>query len=322
MKNSAETVIPIYLCCDENYAPQLCTVAASVVDNTQSPLHFIVLTAGLSDSAKSNIAKACGANEVSFVSVAEYSRFFDEFPLLHSHISIATCYRYLIPLLDFPYEKGIYLDCDVLVCGDIRGLFDYDISDAAIAGADDFISTSHPKTLGLDRYFNAGVLLLNIKKMRAQNAAVKLLEKTLELRDKIKYLDQDVLNVFFKGESKILPPKFGAVSSLYRKNAVSEYFSAEEIREAVYSPIVVHFTGPDKPWLIPFGITAHPWTPLFLHYWKTTAYADLLEKAVEKFNPVGRFFWYWKRHLGFFLRPQFFRMRKLYARNLKKYENK
>ena len=313
----AET-IPVYLCCDENYVPQLCVVLMSATRNTQSKLHFIVLNFELSDFAKNNIKNAACANDVTFVSIAPYVKYFSDFPKKQSHISIAACYRYLIPILDFSYDKGIYLDCDVVGTGDLREIYDFDLGGCSIAGANDFHGRSYLKKLGVSHYFNSGILLMDIGKMRSNEATFKLIKKTIELKDNIKYLDQDVLNLFFAGDSKILPTRFGVVSSVFRKNVSSSSIPKAEIDRAIYNPIVVHFTGPDKPWVIPYGVVAHPWTPLYFSYLSKTAYAFLAGDILHNFSPIRCFFWYWKRHLGFFLRPQFYKMRTLYGKNSKK----
>lgn len=222
------------------------------------------------------------------------------------HISTAACYRYFIPMLNFDYAKGIYIDCDIIVRGDISELFSFNLGDNFLAGADDFAKSNYVRNLKLTRYFNSGVLLINIAKMRRENIVAKLVAKTLELKDKIKYLDQDVLNIVLKDKVKILPSKWGAVSQLFRRSVSSDFIDESEITEAVYEPAIIHFTGPDKPWVIPFGITAHPWAPAYFYYINRTPFSKSAESFKRKFSPIKRFFWYWKRHLLFFLRPQFF----------------
>lgn len=314
-------IVPVYMSCDDNYAIHLCVVAASIVANTSSRVHFIVLYSKLSDSNKSRIAETCAGHKVDFVCVDAIAADLDGISFKCAHISIAACYRYFIPRLPFDYDKGVYLDCDVIVRGDIRGLFDFDLGDAYIAGAEDFIKPSYLNRIGLRRYFNSGVLLLNIERMRRENIAPRLLAATVANRDKFRYLDQDVLNTLLGAESKFLPVKWGAVSSIFRKREVSEFVAPAEIAEAVRDPQILHFTGPDKPWIIPRGILAHPWTPAYFYYLRRTPFAGEEARICGRFNPMRRFFWYLSRHPLFFMRPQFFKMRLLYAKNRAFYEN-
>ena len=318
MKDSQ--TIPVFLCSDENYFRHLCVVIDSIVSNTASKIHFIVLTSSKSDAEKAKVAKVCAGNKLTFVSVGEYDGLFASFPKKHGHISAATCFRYLIPRLDFPYDKGIYLDCDIVVRGDIRELFDADLGGAHIAGVYDYQKDAYVKGLGVENYFNAGVLLLDIGKMRAENSSEKLIQMHCELKERIKYLDQDVLNIAFKSSSAILPPKFGAISPLFRKELPPVLGqTARDMREAIYNPVIVHFTGPDKPWVIPRGFTAHPWTPLYFRHLRRTPYAASEAAIMGGFRPAARLWWYFKRHLTFFARRHFWKMRLLYLKNRKLY---
>lgn len=311
--------IPVYMSCDDNYAIHLCVVIASIIANTKSKVHFVIFVSKLSAQNKARITKVCSGHLVDFVEsdgmLAELSGVSSG----HSHISMSTCSRYFIPKLDLPYEKGIYLDCDVIVLGDIKELYDIDIGDSYLAGADDFSRDANAKRFNLDRYFNAGVLLLNIKKMRDENLSAVFVKTSIENNGKFKYVDQDVLNKICGHKSKILPLKWGMVAPLFRKRKKSKFFSREEIDSAVFNPAIVHFTGPDKPWKIPYGFLAHPWTPAYFYYANLAGFgeqAQLFKKNYKQFSSLLNYF---KRHLFFFVHLYYFRMRKLYSVNKRKY---
>ena len=312
------SALPVYISCDNNYVVHLCTVIASILSNTKSDVHFIVLASSLSEENKLRISEVCGSNKLSFVDISPKLTTLDGVGIKCSHISLDTCSRFFIPQLDFPYEKGIYLDCDVVVNGDIKELFDTDLGENYAAAVDDFVSKEYSAKLGVGRYFNAGVLLLNIEKMRSGNLVETFLNAFKTRGNLIKYADQDILNLVFGGKVLFLPPRFGVVSPYFRGRK-TKYFSKEEISAAIYNPLTIHFTGPDKPWVIPCGLTAHPWTPLYFHYLRKTPFAHRAAEYLQKFNAVGKFFWYWKRHITFFLRPQFYSMRLLYLRNKRRF---
>ncbi len=319
MNKAGLFTVPVYMSCDDNYAKHLCVVIASIVENTTSKVHFIILSAGLTQSNKDKIVKSAKGHCVDFPVLDEWIEYFSNLQMKQTHISIAACYRYLIPLLNYPYEKGIYLDCDVVVMGDIAKLYDFPIGDNYIAGASDAIRESYFSKWGLDRYFNSGVLLLNIKLLRQDNLSIELFKKTLELQNEIKYLDQDILNIVLRQKMLLLPVKWGVVAPFFRKNVSVRFVSDSEKHEAVYAPEIIHFTGPDKPWIIPYGVLAHPYTPAYFYYLSLTPFANEEGEIKSKYKPISRLFWYLKRHTFFFLRPMFFRMRKLYCQNLRKY---
>ncbi len=316
---SANSIVPVYFSCDENYVPQLCVAIASIVHNTSASLHFIVLTENLSDCAKEKILEVCAGHKLSVETIAKYGKYFANVGVKQQHISIATCYRFLIPLLDFDYEKGIYLDCDIVVLGDVAELLNIDLGDNYLAAANDFISERYVKSLNLDKYFNAGVLLLNLKKFREDGVFDKLISELCDTSKSFKYLDQDILNIVLGAKSQLLPTKWGAVAPLFRKNLISKFESSDELKEAIYAPKIVHFTGPDKPWSIPRGITAHPWTPAYFYYMRNTPFAQSAENINASFNVFAKFLNYLKRHTFFFIRPMFYKMRLLYAKNKKIY---
>ena len=316
--NGTHTLLPVYMSCDDNYVVHLCVVIASILNNTKSRIHFIVLAPNLSGENKQKIATACGSNELSIVNTSIKLNNFSNVEIKCGHISLSACSRFFIPKLDFPYEKGIYLDCDVVVNGDIKELFDIDLGENYAAAVDDFVSAKHAAKFDSLRYFNSGVLLLNINKMRKDNLTEVLVGKLNELKHLIRYIDQDILNLVFGKKVVFLPPRFGVVSPYFRGRK-TKYFSKEEISAAIYNPLVIHFTGPDKPWVIPCGLTAHPWTPLYFHYLRQTPFAHKAAEYFRTFNALGKFFWYWKRHITFFLRPQFYSMRLLYLKNKRRF---
>ena len=304
--------------CDDNYVVHLCVVIASILNNTRGKIHFIVLAPNLSEENKQKIATVCGDNELSIVNTSVKLDNFSNVEIKCNHISLSACSRFFIPQLDFPYEKGVYLDCDIVVNGDIKELFDIDLGDNYAAALDDFVSSKYAAKFGSTRYFNSGVLLLNISKIRKDNLTEILVGKLNELKHCIRYVDQDILNLVFGKKVLFLPPRFGVVSPYFRGRR-TKYFTKEDISAAIYNPLIIHFTGPDKPWVIPCGLTAHPWTPLYFHYLRKTPFAYKAGEYLRKFDAVGKFFWYWKRHITFFLRPQFYSMRLLYLKNKRRF---
>lgn len=308
--------INLFMSCNDAYAPHLCAALTSALDNSNSEFRISILNQNLSELSKQNIAKCARGADVDFVGV-DVARF-KGFDMKLAHLSIEACFRYLIAEIAADADKAVYLDCDVIVLGDLAELSSEDIGGKYAAAVEDYVRKSHVRALGLKDYFNSGVLLLNLKKMRADNMAKKLFEETRRLGDRAKYLDQDVLNSTFRGAVKFLPPKWNASAPLFRKE-VDSMFAQKDLDEALYSPCAVHFTGPDKPWKIPCGATAHPYAPAYLHYLSRTPYAACVEKFKAAFNPRKNFAQYWARHPGFFLRPRYWQMRKIYEKNLAKF---
>ena len=135
-------------------------------------------------------------------------------------VSQATWYRLVMGDALEKVDRVIYLDGDIIVNMDIGELWVEETGENGLAAVPDtVIQDGHFSKMvekGLypeDRYFNAGVLLLDLEKYRKEE---KLLERGAEfLREKqvVDYLDQDVLNYFFGKECRLLPEKYNTLVS-------------------------------------------------------------------------------------------------------------
>ncbi len=114
-------------------------------------------------------------------------------------------------------DKIIYLDCDVMLKGDIKELFNIDISNYEMGVVKDrygrfFISPT---------YFNSGVLLLNLNRIRQTNLFERV--KEMCLTKKMKMPDQTALNHLCE-KVLYLPRRFNEQGDL-KKNTVVQHFS-------------------------------------------------------------------------------------------------
>ena len=86
--------------------------------------------------------------------------------------TVGALYRLFLPELLLDIERVLYLDCDMVVNVDISELYDIDMEDyplAAVAeGTVDSTWMSYYKLVGIipEIYFNSGLLLLNLHKIR------------------------------------------------------------------------------------------------------------------------------------------------------------
>jgi lipopolysaccharide biosynthesis glycosyltransferase len=87
-------------------------------------------------------------------------------------------------------DKVLYLDTDIVIGGDIKPLFDTDIEDYEFAAASDMLG----RFWIYPNYQNAGVMLLNMKKIKETH----LFENCRQFLNKKKrmLMDQDALNHF------------------------------------------------------------------------------------------------------------------------------
>ena len=188
--------------------------------------------------------------------------------LVNSYISVEAYFRLLLPEMLPTPDKVLYLDADIIIQGDISKLWKTQLGDGNYLGAvrDPNINPAVLTKLGLgenDPYFNSGVLLLNLKKMREDHVQEKLLTFARCSQDKITCHDQCVLNYIVKGHWKALSPKWNMQTGFFLKNVYCS-LSEEVKKEVLFDPVIVHFNyGLGRPWEI---WCAHPYRHLYRKY--------------------------------------------------------
>jgi lipopolysaccharide biosynthesis glycosyltransferase len=154
-------------------------------------------------------------------------------------------------------NKVIYLDADTLVQNDLSSLYATDISHVYVAAVKDGLMYQHPEhitELQLQNpqfYFNSGVMLLNLKKIREDkkiNSALIYFNTHYEI-----FGDQDILNVVFSGKTEEISYLYN-VNSVFFEEKSSDFLSdfwkekVPSLPENVYNQaFVLHFAG-HKPW--------------------------------------------------------------------------
>ncbi|MBE8953799.1 MAG: glycosyltransferase family 8 protein [Quinella sp. 1Q7] len=147
-----------------------------------------------------------------------------------SNYTIATFYRLFIPKIFPPdVDKIIYLDSDLIINLDIRELWRIELGDKILGvvpeilnGCDteNFFPICRDGLVKADDYFNAGVLLMNLELLRANEdficRAIKFVSENPRFAA---YLDQDILNLCFSTQTLKLPVKFNTfVRDVRRRN--------------------------------------------------------------------------------------------------------
>ncbi|AIZ80113.1 glycosyltransferase family 8 protein [Actinobacillus equuli subsp. equuli] len=167
------------------------------------------------------------------------------------HITEETFFRYLLGQI--PVEKLLYLDCDLIIDGDISSLYDVDLKNDIIAAVPDmfinYVEHYYAEIPDFKPYFNAGVLLINVPLWNKENIEYTLCELTSQFANVI-YADQDILNIVFHKKWKILDKIYnyqvGARHALLERGLESECLQSEDL--AGKSPVVIHYTSHRKPW--------------------------------------------------------------------------
>ena len=203
-KKDVKEPIEIFFASDSSYCPFMSTAIASILKNAgaKDSFSFHIADGGLTEDDKQKVEELKKIKNFKLAyyrpNLHEYLQFFRtdvaNFPI------IVNTRLFVEKLLPPTLDKVIYLDADTVVLGSLSDLWKTELENNFVAAVPDLkMRLSHRRQLGLPneyRYFNSGMLLINLKKWREESALEKLLDICLEIRDKIEFPDQDALNVF------------------------------------------------------------------------------------------------------------------------------
>jgi lipopolysaccharide biosynthesis glycosyltransferase len=234
----------IAFCINNTYADKAAVVMTSVLENhPDTQVHFYIFSSDLCDDSLLMLQKLqTKYKNFTVQKVNVHKQLFNNLPLTVGYIPIEAYYRYLIADLLPELNKILYLDADLIVDKNISDFYNTDLGNYYLAGAEGLYVTEsgHKPNIGLtdnDAYINAGVLLMNLKQMRQNKLGSKLLEATKKLQNKIKYQDQDIINIVCKGKILI-------VDSIYNFTQHNILREKNKIKAAC----IIHYTGRKKPW--------------------------------------------------------------------------
>lgn len=266
---------------NDAYVPHLSAVVTSIVRHApDARLRFIILHDGVSHARRKLVEGTAPSSQFIWAEVddADVPEFVD-----HSHFNRTTLFRFQLETLAPPdCRRLIYLDTDVIVLSDVRELWAIDLGDAAVGAVIDGGAAVDRVVVPADfaarwrlpapySYFNAGVLLIDLRRVRAGelfSAAAQFFAKN---RRSLPFNDQDALNWKFWGRWKSLPPTWNA-----QLDMVVPWLSQNLPQHLQFHnrlPALVHFTGAGKPWT---AGSYHPWAWI---YWENLARTPFLQEV-------------------------------------------
>ena len=237
--------IHIVFCFNDAFAPVAAVAICSALCATPEPVTVHVLSTDLSDRKAAALRRVVSSFPGGTLEVicVDGARFADAM-LTIPYISRETYFRFLLPELLPGVSRALYLDADLVVRANLRPLYDTKLGDAWLAGAaDEWVvnDDGYPVgTLGLspdDPYVNAGVLLFNLEGMRSARVSEALMSALVTLVPKVKFQDQDVLNVVCRGHIRLVDPAWNFTMCDWDRR-----------KKARGGARILHYTGQAKPW--------------------------------------------------------------------------
>lgn len=237
---------------DFNYAEQLAVSITSILKNADmnDNINIYILDGGLKadDKNKIELLKNIKPFNINYLSVNEKE--FEDCPLLVNkgeqhkdyHVTLPTYFRFKIAELLPKLSKVLYLDCDVIIRTSLKKLFETPLDGYSVAMVLDSESLKESKRLNIKKYYNAGVMLINLDYWRKNNVEQQLFSCAKNNQDIILWQDQDIINISLSQSIK-------EIDKLWNY----QYFQYENVvAEDLANVSILHLAGRFKPWLMPF----------------------------------------------------------------------
>ncbi|MEG1804296.1 MAG: glycosyltransferase family 8 protein [Clostridia bacterium] len=273
--------IPIFFAVDDNYVPYLTVALRSLIDNAnqENKYSVYILNNGLNTTNKDIIySYQCDNFEIEFVNVCERLASCCDALDTRDYYTKTTYFRFFIQTLFPQYDKALYLDADIVVLGDISKLYNVEIGDNFLGAIPEQIVASVKEyrdyskiVLGLDyrKYFNAGILVMNLKKFREYDIEQCFIQMIKTYKFETIAQDQDYLNFIAKDKVTYIPLS-------WNKECVQDGYKGELN--------LIHYALFKKPWTY-YGIK---YDKYFWQYAVKTVFYDLLFQKREKYTNEQR----------------------------------
>lgn len=293
--------VPVVLSCSNQYVKYTSVLINSIMQNSSAENHYCIniMNTDITDENKQILKTQIAQKDNFSLNFIDVKRRLNDYKnlVVDRYLAIQTYFRFFA--LDvFPnLDKILYLDCDTIVNADIAELFSENIDDFSLAAARDAdIISLYPKENDADKevrddldmniqlenytdYFQAGVILFNLKKIRSQHTVKTLLSTAIS--KKWKFADQDVLNYTFKGDVKFLDTPWNTLYECFNRMERIKNFTPSEIYQgylkAKKEPKIIHYAGIPKPWE---KIDAD----MGEYFWKYAKTAPMFELILHELN--------------------------------------
>ena len=258
------TTIPVILAADNNYAPYMSVLMISILKNAKSNTFldfYLLVPDNFKEEYKNKIEKDCNFYKNKQINFVNMKKAFSETKRMISHITEQTYYRLrAAEILPDKYDKCIYLDIDTVVNCDLSDLYNVDLDDNYVAGVKapgyhydifpEAWNKNYSEKIGIpsiNQYINAGVIVLNLQKIRKDNLTPVLYEEALK---SYPTQDQDVINKVFYNKIKHLPFYFNAmVTRIFADDKkLEKLFTKGEFDKTRTNPCIIHYSTQLKPW--------------------------------------------------------------------------
>ena len=282
--NNKKGIIPIFFACDDNYVKFTMITLKSIMVNASKDYEYrvYILNTDIKEETKTRFKSVSQKNfKIEYVDVNSYYESIESRLPVRDYYNKTTYFRFFISEMFEQYDKAIYIDSDTVVLGDISKFYENELNDNYVGACNEQAMLQNPifgdyveAVCGVkrDKYFNAGLLLINSKLFREDC----VLDQFINLLGVYRFTvtqDEDYLNV-------ICNNRVCWIDNSWNTEVIGKInYTEDEIN-------MIHYIMWGKPWHIKDGV-------LSKHFWKyakmTPAYNEVLnilnnytEEQIEK----------------------------------------
>lgn len=246
---------------NDKFVPQVAASICSICENNchnQITFYLVVDNVSPKNQQALNTFVQGYGQKLTIIEIKDLKQFFNFDFDTTGWSSIVLARLVLDKLLPDHVDRVLYLDGDTIVRSDLKGFYDTDMGKMVIgASIEPTADYARKQSLGIrGAYYNAGVLLINLRIWRQNKIGQKILTYYAKHNGRLFANDQDAINGALKEEIYTLAPKYNFCNIYYqypyrflRKLAQpAKYFSAAEFKDSIKNPVIIHFLGEERPW--------------------------------------------------------------------------
>lgn len=276
-------LLNVFFAVDNNYLVHFAVALTSIIENNKDLTITFYVIHDLDDTTRFEEAITFFRknHKATIVVIKADSSIFENFNITR-YISKAAYFRLLFAdLLPATATTGLYIDCDTVVTGSLKGLTELsfftsntsvEFSLLAVSDKHEDLEIKRLENIGVNtsKYFNSGVMFLNLEKWRRDAVSKALIQIAIDYKDNLDWWDQDALNIFFRNQCGPLDSSFNMMTK--DKLAVT--------------PIVIHYSGSSKPW---HYLNEHPYKSLYWKYLKLSPFKNEQFEVITAKHVIGKY---------------------------------
>ena len=192
--------------------------------------------------------------------------------------TISALLKFELPNLLNNLDKVLYLDGDIIVKKDLFDLYNHDFLNNYVVAVNDSGKIYYNSEAKKNGYFNSGVMLLNLKKLRDENMPAKLVQTKKESKDN-SLMDQNIFNQILLPKVRFIDIRYNFLyinliraCNRYKMSDINKVYNShyKNLNDIYKKAYIIHFSSKDKPWKFKNSICSKLW----LKYYKQSLFYD------------------------------------------------